>query len=167
MQKEIKNNIDKLYYKDFLDDLLKFFDYENVSEIKVHMEISNYTNVIKNLSSIFIIILILENIKLVIFNDKIVKYLLYEENIHKFKVLTQKDFSKKIKNCFFRIILCEKIFNENKISNEQQKKAVEDIFIKKIKKRKQPSDYEKEKKEQEEEKEKNYKKNKKKHKKNK
>ena len=150
-----------------MDDLLKFFDYENVSEIKVHMEISNYTNVIKNLSSIFIIILILENIKLVIFNNKIVKYLLYEENIHKFKVLTKKEFSKKIKDCSFRIIVCEKIFNENKISNELQKKKVEDIFIKNITKRKVPSDYEKEKKKQEEEKEKYYNKNRKKHSKNK
>ena len=166
-QKEIKNNIDKLDYKDFLDDLLKFFDYENISEIKVHMEISNYTNVIKNLSSIFIIILILENIKLVIFNNKIVKYLLYEENIHKFKVLTKKEFSKKIKDCSFRIIVCEKIFNENKISNELQKKKVEDIFIKNITKRKVPSDYEKEKKKQEEEKEKYYNKNRKKLRKNK
>ena len=167
-QKENKNKIGKLDYKDFFDSLVKYFEHEKVSEIQIHLEILDYKNVLKNLLTIFIIIFILENKKFVIFNDKNdkkIKYLLYNQNIQKFTVLKKKEFSNQIKNMPCQIFLCEKIFDENKKSFEEQNNIVEKKIFQNVKKRKVPSGFEEEKEKKEKEDNKNFKKNRKKRKK--
>ena len=85
--------------------------------------------------------------------------------IKKFDDLSKEQFIEKLKNKSYKILLCEKIFDDKEIYQEEQMEVAENIQIMKAIKRKVPSDYEKEKKEREEEENKNLKKRKKKNKK--
>ena len=64
-----------------------------------------------------------------------------------------------------QIFLCEKIFDENKKSFEEQNNIVEKKIFQNVKKRKVPSGFEEEKEKKEKEDNKNFKKNRKKRKK--
>ena len=165
-KEETKKNINKILsddYKDFSKDLLLYFNNENILQIKILFEINNYENLIKKkgFSTIFIIIFILEDIYLIIVKEKkAIKYLLYNK-IKKFDDLSKEQFIEKLKNKSYKILLCEKIFDDKEIYQEEQMEVAENIQIMKAIKRKVPSGYEKKKKEREEEEDKNIKKKKK------
>ena len=125
-QEETKNKIDKLLsedYKEFSNQLIKIFEYENVSEIKILMEINDYKKIIKKIPEIFIIIFILNDYKLIIFKDETIHYLLYNRNKH-FEVIKIRKFNQLIKNKPYQMFLCEKLFNEKETFMEEQGKEV-------------------------------------------
>ena len=69
----MNHKIDKLLsidYKEFSDNLIKYFNYENIFEIKILFEISDYRNILNDLSQIFLIIFILNDKILIINKEK-------------------------------------------------------------------------------------------------
>ena len=156
----INHKIDKLLsidYKEFSDNLIKYFNYENIFEIKILFEISDYRNILNDLSQIFLIIFILNDEILIINKEKKEKqYLLYNNKKH-FESLTQNKFLETIKDNKKEIFLCEKIFKEEEenLFFEEQKLDNEKIELNKIKKRKVESGYKEERKKIEKEKYKN------------
>ena len=90
---------------------MNYYEYEKISNIKILIEINDYKKIIKKLSTIFIIIFILKDLKLIVFKDKRINYLLYNENKH-LEALKSSEFNKIIKNQNYQMFLCEKIFNE-------------------------------------------------------
>ena len=156
----MNHKIDKLLsidYKEFSDNLIKYFNYENIFEIKILFEISDYRNILNDLSQIFLIIFILNDEILIINKEKKEKqYLLYNNKKH-FESLTQNKFLETIKDNKKEIFLCEKIFKEEEenLFFEEQKLDNEKIELNKIKKRKVESGYKEERKKIEKEKYKN------------
>ena len=147
----MNHKIDKLLsidYKEFSDNLIKYFSYENIFKIKILFEISDYRNILNDLSQIFLIIFILNDKILIINKEKKEKqYLLYNNKKH-FESLTQNKFLETIKNNKKEIFLCEKIFKEEEenLFFEEQKIENEKIELNKIKKRKVESGYKEERK---------------------
>ncbi len=156
----MNHKIDKLLsidYKEFSDNLIKYFSYENIFKIKILFEIRDYKNILNDLSQIFLIIFILNDKILIINKEKKEKqYLLYNNKKH-FESLTQNKFLETIKDNKKEIFLCEKIFKEEEenLYFEEEKLDNEKIELNKIKKRKVESDYKEERKKIEEEKNKN------------
>ena len=148
----MNHKIDKLLsidYKEFSDNLIKYFNYENIFEIKILFEISDYRNILNDLSQIFLIIFILNDEILIINKEKKEKqYLLYNNNKKHFESLTQNKFLETIKDNKKEIFLCEKIFKEEEenLFFEEQKIENEKIELNKIKKRKVESGYKEERK---------------------
>ena len=157
----MNHKIDKLLsidYKEFSDNLIKYFSYENIFKIKILFEISDYRNILNDLSQIFLIIFILNDAILIINKEKKEKqYLLYNNNKKHFESLTQNKFLKTIQDNKKEIFLCEKIFKEEEenLFFEEQKLDNEKIELNKIKKRKVESGYKEERKKIEKEKYKN------------
>ena len=148
----MNHKIDKLLsidYKEFSDNLIKYFSYENIFKIKILFEISDYKNILNDLSQIFLIIFILNDEILIINKEKKEKqYLLYNNNKKHFESLTQNKFLETIKDNKKEIFLCEKIFKEEEenLFFEEQKIENEKIELNKIKKRKVESGYKEERK---------------------
>ena len=148
----MNHKIDKLLsidYKEFSDNLIKYFSYENIFTIKILFEISDYRNILNDLSQIFLIIFILNDAILIINKEKKEKqYLLYNNNKKHFESLTQNKFLKTIQDNKKEIFLCEKIFKEEEenLYFEELKLDNEKIELNKIKKRKVESGYKEERK---------------------
>ena len=100
----MNHKIDKLLsidYKEFSDNLIKYFSYENIFKIKIIFEISDYRNILNDLSQIFLIIFILNDAILIINKEKKEKqYLLYNNNKKHFEKLWEN-----LINYFLNIII--------------------------------------------------------------
>ena len=129
--------------KSFVDSPLSTQSFSNTRKI------SDYRNILNDLSQIFLIIFILNDKILIINKEKKEKqYLLYNNNKKHFESLTQNKFLETIKDNKKEIFLCEKIFKEEEenLFFEEQKLDNEKIELNKIKKRKVESGYKEERK---------------------